>query len=148
MIRKGARKSPIQRTPKTKEELERELRLNKNRAFVKDIFYPALEEATISVDEASMLLQALISLIMEEAMETLKNTEMSQISGRLVSKLTSDNERVLAIEKLVNAFKGQTLFEARGNIEGMNAVISQMKIDEMQNRTLSSMNVNWDKYLS
>lgn len=149
-MKRGSRKSPLQlqREHKTPDQVQKEFLITQKRAFIKDKFYPALEAATVSADEASQLLSAIVALIMEEAMEKLRTTEMEEIRGRLVAKLCSDDQRILQIEKLVDSFKGMTLFEARGHCESMKAVISQMTIDEMRNRTLTSLNVQWDRYLS
>lgn len=142
-MKKGGKKSPI-----TKEQLYQQQESAYKKQFIKDKFYPALVGATVSVDEASMLLQAMTSLVMEEAMETLRSKKMSEIRNRIVKKLTSDGDRVVAVEHLIGLFDKQTLFDARSNFEGMKAVIEQMKIDEMQSRSLSTMKVDWDRYLS
>lgn len=143
MATKGTKKSPI-----SKEQLEREMKLAQSRKLIKEQFYPALQEATISVDEATQLLNAAISLIMEEAMETLRTRRMSEIRDRIVNKLCPNDERLLQIEKLMEIFDMQTLFEARGHLESMKAVISQMQIDEMRNRKLDTFTPDWGRYLN
>ena len=141
-MQKGSKKSPV-----TKESLANEMRLNQSRALIKDKFYPALQEATESVDEAQMLMQAAVSLIMEEAMETLRTTKIKDIRSRLVSKLAPNDERLLQIEKLIDVFKDSSLFETRGHFESMRAVINQMQQDEMRSRKLDTFIPNWDRYL-
>lgn len=143
MVKKGTKKSPI-----TKEQLLQQQEANYRKEFIKNKFYPALVAATVSVDEASMLLGAMTSLVMEEAMETLRSTKMSEIRSRITKKLTGDNDRVVVVENLVALFDKQTLFDARSNFEGMKAVIEQMKIDDMQNRKLDTLKVDWDRYLT
>lgn len=136
------------KSPLTKEDVERDFKRAQARKLIKEKFYPALVEATISVDEATMLLQAATSLIMEEAMEKLRTTKMSEIRNRLVKKLAPNDERILQIEKLVDVFTDNSLFEARGHFESMRAVIEQMKTDEMQKRKLDTLVPDWDRYLS
>ena len=142
-MKKGTKKSPV-----TKEQLFQPQENAYKKAFIKEKFYPALVGATVSVDEAGQLLQATISLIMEEAMETLRSKQMHEIRNRIVKKLCPDNERLLAIEELVSLFDKQTLFDARSNLEGMKAVLEQMKIDEMTKRGLDTLKVDWDRYLT
>ncbi len=143
MAKKGSKRSPISKDALWKEQENKE-----KREFVINQFFPALRDATISVDEAGFLLQAATALIMEEAMETLKSTRMRDIRSRVVKKLCPNDERLLSIEHLVTLFDGQTLFEARGNMEGMKNVIEQIKIDEMKGKTLGDLKVDWERYLT
>ncbi len=142
-MKRGTKKSPV-----SKEQLFQAQERAYERQFIKEKFFPALTTATKSVDEAGMLLQAMTSLIMEEALEVLKTKKIHEIQSRLVKKLCPDNERLLEIEGLIHLFEKQTLFKARGYLEGMKGVLEQCKIDEMQKRTLSSMEVDWDRYLT
>lgn len=135
------------RSPLSKEEVERDYKRAQARKLIKEEFYPALVDATISVDEAQMLLQAAVALIMEEAMEKLRTTLVADIRNRLVKKLAPNDERLLQIEKLVDIFHDHTLFEARGHFESMRAVIQQMQLDEMQKRKLDTLIPDWDRYL-
>lgn len=137
----------MKKSPLTQEEVQRDFKRAQDRKLIKERFYPALVDATISVDEAQMLLQAVTSLIMEEAMDTLRATHMKDIRSRLVGKLTKDNERVLQIESLIDVFNDHTLFDARGHFESMRAVIQQMQTDEMQKRSLSTLTPDWGRYL-
>lgn len=138
----------MKKSPLTKEEVKRDFKRAQDRKLIKEQFYPALVEATVSVDEAQMLLQAAVSLIMEEAMEKLRTTLVADIRNRLVKKLAPNDERLLQIEKLIDIFHDHTLFEARGHFESMKAVIEQMKMDEMQKRKLDTLIPDWERYLN
>jgi len=142
------KKSPLKAAPRSKEEIAREMKLKADRQLIKEEFFPALKEATISIDEASQLLSATVAVIMEEAMAVLKEKTIKQIKGKLVKKLCPDDERLLQIEKLISIFDGKTLFDARGHFEAMKAVISQMMNDEMRNRKLDSLKEDWGRYLN
>ncbi len=142
-MKKGAKKSPL-----TKEELYKQQEDNYKKDFIKNKFYPALVGATKSVDEAGFLLQAITSLVMEEAMETLRSRKMREIHSRIVKKLCPNHEREIDIDAMVSLFDKMTLFDARANFEGMKAVIEQMKIDDMSNRSLSTLKADWDRYLT
>lgn len=142
-MKKGTKKSPV-----TKEQLIRDQELRRKRAIIVDKFFPALVEATISIDEAKMLLQAATSLIMEEVMQTMRERKFREIKGRLVKKLCSNDERLLQIEKLLDIFDNETLFVSRELIEGMKAAIEQMTLDEMMNRKLDTLKPDWNRMLN
>ncbi len=142
-MKRGTKKSPV-----TKEQLYQQQERAHKRKFIQEQFFPALTSATESVDEAGYLLQAATGLIMEEAMETLKSKKMAEVRNRIVKKLCPNDERLLQIEKLITLFDKQTLFEARGNFEGMKSVIEQCKIDEMRGKKLAALKVDWERYLT
>ncbi len=142
MAKKGTKKSPI-----TTEQLYQQQELKYKREFIEHKFYPALKEATVSIDETTALLNAAASLIMEEAMNTLRTVKMGDIRSRLVKKLCPDHDRELSIEALLSLFDKQTLFETRGHLESMKQVISQMQMDEMRERKLVTLKEDWDRYL-
>lgn len=142
-MKKGTKKSPV-----TKDQLIRDQELRRKRAIIVDKFFPALVEATISIDEAKMLLQAATSLIMEEVMQTMRERKFKEIKGRLVKKLCSNDERLLQIEKLLDIFDNETLFVSRELIEGMKAAIEQMTLDEMMNRKLDTLKPDWNRMLN
>ncbi len=143
MAKKGSKRSPISKDALWKEQENKE-----RRQFIIEQFFPALKDATISVDEAGFLLQGIVSLIMEEAMETLKSTRMRDIRSRIVKKLCPNDERLLSIGLLVELFDSQTLFEARGNFEGMRAILEQVKLDEMRAKKLGDIKMEWERYLT
>ncbi len=142
-MKKGAKKSPV-----TKEELFRQQENKYKKDFIREKFYPALVGATKSVDEAGHLLQAMTSLVMEEAMETLRSKKMNEVRERIIKKLCPDNERLVEIRNVVSLFDKQTLFDARSVFEGVKSMLEQMKIDEMSSRSLSTMKVDWERYFS
>lgn len=141
------KKSPIQH-PKTAQELNIELRREENKRFIKEKFYPAVAAATVSVDEATALLQAAGELIMAEAMNVMKTTKIKDVKNIIVRKLAPNDERLLEIEALVGLFDEMTLFDTRSNLEHMKAVVEQMKIDAMRKTTLKDMEPDWDRYLN
>lgn len=132
----------------TEEQIARNMEIARKRNIIVEKFYPALCEATVSVDEAKMLTQAAASLIMEEVLQTMKERTFDEIYARLVKKLTSEGERVLEIEALFDTLKGENLFVAREIIEGMTRAIDQMTMDEMRERPLNSLKADWPKMLN
>lgn len=139
----------MKKEPRTKEQIERDQKIEAKRTLIKDKFYPALVATNYSVEESGMLLGAISSLIMAEAMEALHVVKMDEIKNKVVKKLTQEQsgQGTLELEALMGVFKGKSLFETRGHIEAMKQVIEQMKIESFQERKLSEMNPLWDKYL-
>lgn len=145
-MKKGTRKSPI--TIRSREEIIRDNEIARKRKIVVEQFYPALIQATDSIDQAKMLINAASQIIMEEVMMTMRERLFGDIYKSLVKKLSPNDERLLEIENLFAPFKNDTLFTAREMIEGMNGAINQMIQDENQKRPLSSYTPDWNKFLN
>lgn len=127
-----------------KELLAQQARIQGQRTLAKDKFYPALVGATVSVDESKMLLQSISSLIMEEALQVLKDRKVSDIKDKLLKRLCPDGAREKEVNKLIDVFLGETLFDTKAQIEGMTNVIDFMIRKEMQGRTLNSFEPDWE----
>lgn len=147
-MRKGTKKSPIQKVPRTKEQIARDVKISEDRRLIVEKVFPALKETTVSVDEATQLLSAMTALVMEEAMNTLRDKLVYSVKDKMLKKLCPDGERQTAIDDLLSLFDQQTLFEARGHFEALKSVIEQMKMDEMRNRKLDTLKEDWPRYLN
>lgn len=142
------KKSPIKVAPRTKAEIERDTERARKRKIVVDKFYPALIKATISIDEAKMLLQAIASLTMEEVLKTMQLIKFNDIYDRVLKKLTPDDQKLLQVEELLETIRNENLFVAREIVEGMQRAITQMQHDEDKGRTLDTLTPDWDRYLN
>lgn len=129
-------------------EAENKKEIARKRKLIVEEFYPALIAATISVDESKALISALGSFMMEEVLKTMRERKFSEIGKILLDKLTSDGQRVDEIARLLNTLADENLFVAREIIEGMTQAISVMITQEMQNRTLDTLQANWGEYLN
>ena len=136
------------RVERTKEEIAREMEVARKGKIVVHTFYPALTAATVSIDEAKMLLRAISTLMMEEVMKTMKERKFSDISPAILKVLTEDGERVEEIKELLAVFEKENLFVSREIIEGMSNAIEQMLIEDQQGRTLDTLKPDWSKMLS
>lgn len=138
--------------PKTKEQIAREMsnkqEVARKRKVIVEQLYPALIKATVSVDEAKMLISSMTSLIMEGVLETMKQRKFVEMYDSMVTRLCPDGERETEIRELLDTVKSENLFVARELIEGMNRAIEQMTMDEMRNRTLDTLKADWDRYLN
>lgn len=140
------------RVNKSKEELIKEQENRTEVARKKDIivnkFYPALVNATVSVDESKALINAMSTLLMEEVLKTMRERKFIDIMYKLVVKLCPDDKRVIEITELLSTLENENLFVAREIIEGMTRAIEAMITEEMRERNLDSLTPNWDKYLN
>ena len=137
---------------KTKEELisddEKKKEIARKRRIIVDKFYPALIKATISVDEAKALINAMGTLLMENVLKTMKERKIDEISESMISVLCTDGERKIEVTELLATLNGENLFVSREIIEGMTKAIAAMEMDEMKSRSLGTLKTNWDKYLN
>lgn len=147
-MKRGSKKSPIQNTPKTKEQLEREREIARKRVIVVDKFFPALKEATVSIEEAKMLLQASASLIMEEVMNTMRERTFDEMFNRVIKKLSPDDVKLLELEALFNTIRHENLFVAREIIEGMTRAIQQAEMEASREKKLDDLKFEWGRYLN
>ena len=131
-----------------KEEVARQMEVERKRKIVTEQFYPALTGATVSVDEAKMLISSISTLMMEDTLQTMKERKFSEISKKLLSKLCPDGSRETEVKALLDVFDTENLFTTRELVEGMNNAIEQMILEDMQNRTLNSFTPNWGKMLN
>ncbi len=130
------------------EEAARALEVARKRKIVADQFYPALVAATVSVDEAKMLVSAMSSLLMESVMQTMKDRKFQEIRDSVLKKLCPDGAREKEIGTMLDIFLTENLFVTREIVEGMSNAIEQMIYDDMQNRTLNSFTPDWARMLN
>lgn len=140
------------KVPQTKEQLmadmKRKKELDRKRKIIVGNFYPALIEATTSVDEAKALISAMSSLLMEQVLKTMKERDFIEISDALFKQLCLDGEREQEIAKLLAVFKDENLFVSRELIEGMTRAIDTMISEDMRARKLDTLKPDWEKYLN
>lgn len=136
----------------TKEDLERQeankKEIARKRVVIVEKFYPALIEATVSVDEAKALINALGTLLMEDTLRTMRERKFADISQSLQDMLCRDGERVPEIKKLLETLHGENLFVAREIIEGMTRAIEAMVTEELRGRRLDTLKPHWEAYLN
>ena len=136
--------SKEKRVERTKEQIAAQLKTNNQQDLIEKAVFPAVVAATTSIDEAKMLLRAISTSIMEKSMEVLREKKMADVRKELVKKLTEEG-REEEVDALLAALDDQTLLDSRMLVEGLSSAIEQMIIDEMRNRTLNSLEVDWKR---
>lgn len=138
-------KTKIPQKHKSKEELMADLKANtkfqEKMKFTKDVFYPALCEATTSIDDASILLSGFNTVIMQEFLAMMKDKTLKELN--LGDKLDPFNNKMDECKKLLALFEDMSVFDAKDYIEGMRNEIQLFLTEEAKERSLSELKVKW-----
>ena len=109
--------------------------------FVKERFYPALLDATTSIEDAQQLLAGFNTQIMQSFLEWMKTVKTSEL--KLAEKLDATAEKHEAYVKMLELFDEMSVFDAKDYIEGMRSEIALFIKDEMESRSLSTLKAKW-----
>lgn len=105
--------------------------------FVKEKFWPALLDASTSIEDSQQLLSGFNTQIMQTFLGEMKNKSTKELN--LIDQLDKKAENYEAHKKLVELFDDLNIFDAKDYIEGMKNEIELWKSEEMQLRPLSSL---------
>ncbi len=141
--------STKRKQPKTvvrsKEELLTELRGNaqwvERMRFIKAEFWPALCDASTSIEDATILVSGFNTQIMQEFLARMKEVKIAELN--LDTKLDTTSAKYEENKKLVALFQDMNVFEAKELIEGMQHEIETFKVDEMRSRSLDTLETKW-----
>lgn len=111
------------------------------RDFVREKFFPALCEATDSINDADVFLQSFSSMAMESFLNLMKEKKFGEFD--LTSKLDKNSPKYEAIQKMVHLFDDMSMREAQDMIDGMKDEIRFFYKKEMQTRKLGDLKVNF-----
>lgn len=129
----------------TKEELIANLQANAEfktkMRFVREQFYPALIEATESIEDASMLLAGFNTTLMQEFLGYMKEKKMSEL--KLENKLDKNVGTYEKNKKLLDLFQDMDVFSAKEYIEGLREEIELFKQDYFKGKPLSELPTKW-----
>jgi len=128
--------------------MKRKQEISRKRAVIVDKIYPALVEATISIDEAKMFIQAFSSVIMEQVLGWMKERQFAEILPAVLERLSPDGERREALARLLATVENENIFVAKELVEGVTRAIDQMIHDELKGRKLDTLKPEWDRYLN
>ena len=133
------------RVPKTKEQILKDIKANadfqKKMAFVKEQFWPALCEASTSIEDAQILLQGFNNVIMQTFLELMKEKKLSDLN--LTTKLDAQSDKFLENQKLLALFSEMSVYDAKDYIEGLRNEIQLFLTEEQKKRSLSDLKTTW-----
>ena len=133
------------RVVKTKEELLREMKNNsafiKKMKFTREQLFPAVVDASDSIDDAKMFLSSINTVIMERFLGEMKKLTFKDL--KIIEGLDDKGEKFGKYQILLALFDDMTVFDAKDYIEGMRNEIDIWVNDELRERPMSSLNCKW-----
>ncbi len=127
---------------KTKAQLLSEIQKNtdfqKKMKFTKEVFFPAVCDASENINEAQMWLAGFNTALMQEFLSLMRDKKMKDLN--LSTKLAGDFPKYKAIIDLFDDF---SIFDAKDNIEGLRNEIDLFIREENEKRPLSSLPTKW-----
>lgn len=111
------------------------------RSFVKDKLYPALLDASESIDDAKYLLGSFSNMMMEKFLAKMKEIKFNEL--KLEEKLDPKAKKYEQFKVMLDLFKDESIFTSRELIEGMKNEIEMMITNEMKERELHTLKTNF-----
>lgn len=131
--------------PKTQEQMLRDLKQNAEflakMKFIKEQFYPALINATTSIEDALQNLTIINSVMMEKFLGAMKEKKFKDID--IYTNLSKSDPKHDQLETMLHLFDDMTIFEAKEYLEGMKHEIALFQLEESRERTLESLKAKW-----
>lgn len=134
-------KKPVRTKAQLIADMQKSAEWKKRMDFARNKFYPALIEASTSIDDAKMLLSSINNVLMEKFLAKMKEQTVKDI--KLTEALDPKDEKYGDYLQLISLFNDMSLFEAKTNIEGMKGEIETWLTDEMRERSLESLRTKW-----
>lgn len=130
---------------RTKEEIALDIKKQQDRVekmtFVKERFYPALCKATTNIDDATMFLGSINTVMMEMFLGLMKERKMGELN--LMTKLDPKSDKFEQLKELLSMFEDMSIFDAKSYFEGMKTEIQLFVNDELKTRPLESLKTLW-----
>ena len=131
--------------PRSKDEIldsmKRVQEAKRLRAFAKNQLYPALINASTSVDDAKFLLGSFSNMIMEQFLSKMKETKFIEL--KLHEKLDKTAPNYKQYIDLLALFADETIFTSRELVEGMKNEVQMFIDNEMKDRKLDTLKTNF-----
>jgi hypothetical protein len=133
------------RQNKTREQLMIELKNNeefkKKMAFTKEVFYPALTQATTSIDDALSNLSIINTILMEKFLGFMKETKFKDL--KIEDNISDEDPKAEDLKAMLALFSDMSAFDAKDLLEGMRNEINLFLQEENKIRTLSELQPKW-----
>lgn len=133
------------RINKTREQIIADLKSNKKfqakMKFTKEQFYPALCNATTSIDDALQNLSIINNVLMEKFLGFMKEKTMKDIN--LYTNLDEKDPQFEGLSAMLKLFDDMCVYDAKEYIEGMRNEIQLFLNEESKKRPLKDLTVSW-----
>jgi ribosomal protein L7/L12 len=135
----------MKRKNKSKEELIKELKNNQKfqekMAFTREKFFPALCEATTSIDDALQNLSIINTVLMEKFLGQMKEKKFADIN--IADNLDTKDSKYGALKAMLELFNDMSLYDAKDLLEGMRNEINLFLTEENKSRSLAELKTKW-----
>jgi len=139
---KKKKEAPIVRS---KEQIMADLKANvkfqEKMVFIKTKVYPALCDATTSIDDATGNLSIINSIIMEKFLGFMKEKTMKDID--IYTNLSEKDDKYEELKAFLQLFDDYTVFDAKDILEGLKSEITLFITEENKSRQLSDLKTKW-----
>ena len=133
------------RLVKNREEVLKDLQKSQDfrnkMIFVKNKFYPALIEASRSIDDANSFLSSLSTMMMQKFLGLMKEKKFADL--KLTEILDPKDDKYEPLCAMLDLFKDESVFDAKELIEGMRTEVQLFINEEMKSRSLASLETKW-----
>jgi hypothetical protein len=124
------------RVVRSKADLLKDLRSNQDfmerMSFIKEKFYPALIDASKSIDDATSFLASINTIIMEDFLSRMKEVKLGDM--KLADKLDPKDEKYEELKAMLALFDEIDVFKAKEYIAGMREEILLFLNEETKER--------------
>lgn len=128
-----------------KEEILADLKKNKDfqekMKFTREVFYPALCNASKNIEDATMFIGSISTVMMEKFLQLMKEKKFSEL--KLTDSLDTKDEKYNELKEMLDLFNDMSVFDARTYFEGMKSEISLFIQEENKDRPLSDLKTKW-----
>jgi len=122
-------------------DLRKSKEFNEKMDFVKNKFYPALIDASRSIDDAQSFISSLSTMMMQKFLGIMKEKKFSELGLKDILDPSDDKHDNLAA--MLDLFSDMTVFDAKEIIEGMKQEITLFINEELKGRTLDTLKPKW-----
>ncbi len=130
---------------KTKAELIADLKKNKDwvekMKFTREVFYPALCNASKNIDDAVSFLGSINSVMMEIFLGFMKEKKFGELD--IISKLDKKDSKYTELAEMLALFDDYSVFDAKSLFEGMRTEIQLFTNEELKERSLDTLKTVW-----
>lgn len=133
------------RKNKTREQILMDLKGNeafqKKMKFTKEEFFPALTQATTSIDDALSNLSIINTILMEKFLGFMKETKFRDL--KIQENISDQDPKAEDLKAMLALFDDMTAFDAKDLLEGMRNEINLFLSEENKTRTLADLKPRW-----
>lgn len=123
------------------QDLKNNAKFQEKMKFTREQFYPALNRATTSIDDALQNLSIINSLLMEKFLGFMKEKTVKDLN--LIENLSSTDPKYSEMREMLELFDNMSVFDAKDLMEGLKNEINLFLQEENKGRKLEVLKTKW-----